>query len=117
MDVLVKPGKHLWLLSLLSLLCVAAGLPGALAQQTTPSDSPGGPSGSTRPGSGARSAFGTSPAPSPAPAALPGDSAATLPAGSTTGSGSSAPGSAAPADATLSGPVKPLDSGPTTFSI
>ncbi len=116
---------RLWLISL---LCVAAGMPALVAQLPTPSGSTGGTSGGasggSSPGTGASSAFGTvgipapSPSPGGAPSALPGDSPATLPAGSTPGLGTGAPaGPAGPADATMSGPVKPLDSGPTTFSI
>ena len=107
---------RLWFISLFSL---AAWIAGALGQQTA-GEAAGGASSGSSASPGASSAFGTgsSPAPSPAPATTPGESSAILPPGSGTGTGSGAPaGSTSAADTATTGSVKPLDSGPTTFSI
>jgi hypothetical protein len=98
---------RLWLIWL---AVVAAGIPGARAQQST-GEATGNATGGTSSSSGASSSFGTGSSPAPSPFGSPGAPPASAPAASTpTASGP-------PADTGLRAPVKPIDSGPTTFSI
>ncbi len=118
--------KRLWFIWL---FLAFAWAPAASAQQS-PESGTGSSTGSGGSASGASSSFGSSPGPTPAAgtgAAAPpagnvfnpgADAGAATSFGSGTPGGSGTPsGAAAPATGESVGPAKPLDSGPTAFSI